>query len=153
MDAPLLLPSSYAWLLPYNGNVQELDKLVRLGKFPGVQDLYVALVYALMFNVMRRILTRLVFRPLAIFSMGAAINTMKTGNKEKKIIKFVEAAWRLCFYSVFCALGYFILFLHPTTVDWISNTKNHWTGWLEYSQNIDYYTKLYYQLQIGTLPH
>jgi hypothetical protein len=151
---PLLLPSNYAWLLPYTGDVQKLDDLVKAGRFPGVHELYVALAYALMFNVLRRVLTRVLFRPLAEFSMGDAIITIKNEKvKDKKIIKFVEAAWRLCFYAAFCVLGFFVLFLNPTTVDWVSDTKNHWTQWLAYSANIDYYTKLYYQLQIGVYIH
>ncbi len=151
MDTPLLLPSGYAWLLPHKGAIEELDALVRVGKFPGLHELYVAVVYALMFNVLRRIFTRLFFRPLAEYSMGNAIVEIKSQkSKDRKIVKFVEAAWRLCFYSAFCGLGFFILFLNPTTVDWIHNTRNHWTQWLPYSANIDYYTKLYYQLQIGT---
>ena len=149
MDAYLLLPSGYAWLLPFQGDVRELDDLVKAGEFPGLHQLYVAVVYALMFNVIRRILTRILFRPLAEYSMGNAIVKIQSQkSKDRKIAKFVEAAWRLCFYAAFCGLGFFVLFLNPTTANWIHNTRDHWTGWKEYK--INDYTKLYYQLQIGT---
>lgn len=69
---------------------------------------------------------------------------------EHKIVKFVEAVWRLLFYIYFCWVGFSALFAGGTAV-WILDTKEHWIGWplQPISNAIDYY----YQVELGAYIH
>ena len=46
----------------------------------------------------------------------------------KKVVKFMEAFWRFLMYAVFCAIGYYTLFV-PTVAPWILDTNQHWDQW------------------------
>ena len=40
----------------------------------------------------------------------------------------MEAFWRFLMYAVFCAIGYYTLFV-PTVAPWILDTNQHWDQW------------------------
>jgi hypothetical protein len=69
---------------------------------------------------------------------------------EKKIVKFVEAFWRAFFYTCFCLLGYYALFV-PETASWISDPAENWRNW-PYHQ-INPTILLYYQIELGCYFH
>lgn len=77
-------------------------------------------------------------------------NSRRNRSAEKKIVKFVEALWRLLFYSYFCFVGYKALFV-PTTVVWIINTKEHWKDWP--LQPVTDAVSFYYQVELGAYLH
>jgi len=70
----LTTPSLYAWLIPRNKTPTELDALAAQGGFPTLLQLAPAALYCLAFGLARLVLTRLVFKPLAIYSMKLRIN-------------------------------------------------------------------------------
>jgi hypothetical protein len=59
-------PASYEWLLPHRNLGISIDTIVeyaKTGQYPVIEDiLYPALVYALLFGVLRMILTKFLFR-------------------------------------------------------------------------------------------
>jgi hypothetical protein len=67
-----------------------------------------------------------------------------------KIVKYVEAAWRFIFYSSFCALGYYALFV-PTTAPWISETMLFFVGWPYHP--VSSAVAIYYQVELGCYVH
>jgi sphingoid base N-palmitoyltransferase len=70
--------------------------------------------------------------------------------QNKKYTKFVEAAWRFIFYSVFTILGYFTLFV-PSPVPWVLESKEHWNNWPV--QEIFPMVKIYYLVELGAYFH
>jgi hypothetical protein len=70
--------------------------------------------------------------------------------QNKKYSKFVEAAWRFIFYSVFTILGYFTLFV-PSPVPWVLESKEHWANWP--LQEIFPMVKVYYLVELGAYFH
>ena len=66
---------------------------------------------------------------------------------DKKVSKFVEAAWRFLFYFIFCIVGYNALFT-PNTASWVVDTTNYWRGWpLEHQ--IEPAVYFYYMVELG----
>lgn len=58
-----ILPSSYAWLLlPPKADTKLIDDLASKGLFPALADLYPAIGFAILFSVVRVVLTPLVFK-------------------------------------------------------------------------------------------
>ncbi len=55
-------PSSYAWLLPVHVDLAIVDKLALDGSFPSIGGLWPAIVYAILFGVIRLILQSILFR-------------------------------------------------------------------------------------------
>lgn len=217
-------PSAYGWLHPHSLtntiSINEIDALASKGLYPSIYGLYPAVIYAILFGIIRLILTSTFMEPLAVYAMklnsfsGALPNNNKLidafikeqqtlmykeakadkdnsrqGKKktskrkinstdiktfcsknnmnvddvvlyinniskhkfnQKKIVKFVEALWRLLFYSYFCYLGYSTLF-YPTTVEWVQDTHNHWSNWPH--QPVNPMILLYYQLELGCYIH
>jgi hypothetical protein len=69
---------------------------------------------------------------------------------KKKVVKYVEAAWRCIFYSTFSVMGYFALFV-PTTAPWLVDTMNYFIGWPNHP--ISDSVLLYYQVELGCYFH
>lgn len=70
---------------------------------------------------------------------------------DKKVGKFVEAAWRFLFYLVFCIVGVRALFV-PTTASWVADTTNYWRGW-PYEHRIEPAVYFYYVVELGAYIH
>lgn len=70
---------------------------------------------------------------------------------DKKIVKFVEASWRLIFYTIFCVIGIKAL-LYPKTASWITDTANYWTYWPE-QHIIEPDVLFYYLVELGAYLH
>lgn len=62
----------------------------------------------------------------------------------------MEAIWRFLFYTVFCIVGYYTLFV-PEPVSWIQSSDNFWTNWPRHP--ITPAVALYYQLELGAYFH
>ena len=79
---------------------------------------------------------------------------MKCNNtkRKKKVVKFVEALWRLIFYGVFCYVGYHALFV-PKTAEWIIDTKKHWDGWPSHKISDVSWLEFYYLVELGSYFH
>ena len=79
---------------------------------------------------------------------------IKTNNvkRRKKVVKFVEALWRLIFYGVFCYVGYNALFV-PKTAEWILDTKKHWDGWPNHKISDVSWLEFYYLVELGSYFH
>jgi len=77
-------------------------------------------------------------------------NLRKNEASAKKIVKFVEALWRLIFYGYFCYVGARVL-LFPTVASWIGSTEQHWVGWPV--QEITKPMNFYYQAQLACYLH
>ena len=71
--------------------------------------------------------------------------------EQKKVVKFVEALWRLIFYLIFCIVGYYTL-IAPSSgegpVSWVKDTMQHWAGWPLHE--LPDGMRFYYQIQLGT---
>lgn len=67
-----------------------------------------------------------------------------------RIVKFVEAFWRFCFYSGFCILGYNALFV-PEPASWLLNTRDHFEGWPHHT--ISQAMFFYYHIELGCYIH
>ena len=72
--------------------------------------------------------------------------------RRKKVVKFVEALWRLIFYGVFCYVGYNALFV-PQTAEWIVDTKKHWDGWPNHKIGDVSWLEFYYLVELGSYFH
>ncbi len=72
--------------------------------------------------------------------------------RRKKVVKFVEALWRLIFYGVFCYVGYNALFV-PKTAEWIVDTKKHWDGWPNHKISDVSWLEFYYLVELGSYFH
>mmetsp|Transcript_7059 Transcript_7059/g.10559 ORF Transcript_7059/g.10559 Transcript_7059/m.10559 type:complete len:386 (-) Transcript_7059:192-1349(-) len=70
--------------------------------------------------------------------------------QNKKMVKFIEASWRFIFYTAFCIMGYYTLFV-PTPVPWVLRTEDHWTGWP--MQPVYPMVKYYYLVELGAYFH
>lgn len=68
-------PSLYGWLIPTLKPLATIDQLAAKGEFPSMLDLAPALIYCVAFGLARLVLTRIAFKPLALFSMRLNINT------------------------------------------------------------------------------
>ena len=67
-------PSLYGWLIPRIKTPAEVDALASQGGFPTLMQLAPAALYCIAFGLARLVLTRLVFKPLAIYSMNLRIS-------------------------------------------------------------------------------
>jgi len=67
-----------------------------------------------------------------------------------RIVKYVEALWRFIFYSTFCVLGYYVLFV-PTTAAWIIDSNEYFEGWPLHPMSAA--ILLYYQVELGCYMH
>jgi len=67
-DAPP--PSSYYWFLPKLKSASELDALSAQGLFPSLGGMLLCLPYFVAFGLARMVLTRLAFKPLALYAMN-----------------------------------------------------------------------------------
>lgn len=90
------------------------------------------------------------------------VERIKRQNKalNKKIVKFVEAFWRMMFYAIFVVVGIQTLFyqadpdtgiLRRHTASWITETMNHWRGWPMH--DLTDAIKFYYQVELGAYIH
>lgn len=70
--------------------------------------------------------------------------------QKKKYSKFVEAAWRFIFYSVFTVLGVYTLFF-PSPVPWVLDSREHWADWP--LQKIYPMIRIYYIVELGAYFH
>lgn len=68
---------------------------------------------------------------------------------DKKVSKFIEALWRLIFYSVFVGVGVYCL-LWPVMPDYIRE-NNLWSGWPHTYANEA--VKMYFQMEMGAYLH
>lgn len=68
----------------------------------------------------------------------------------RRIVKFVEALWRFIFYSLFCVVGYYALFV-PETVIWMKDTAHYFLDWPSHEllPAVDFY----YQIELGCYIH
>ncbi len=78
------------------------------------------------------------------------VNKKRNSVNELKVVKFSEAIWRAMFYSAFCVLGYYALFV-PETAVWIRDTRLHWVGWPYHP--VSDLISLYYLLELGCYIH
>jgi len=170
-------PSTYSYLFPKNHQA-DIDANVKLGLFPTIPDLAPALTYALLLSISRLVLHYILFKPLAKFAMKISDSDIVTRipdnltpkDKErirkknkmnnKKIVKFVEAFWRMMFYGAFCVVGIQTLFydknqetdkMEQRTAVWITTTMEHWRGWP--SHPVSEAIKFYYQVELGAYIH
>eukprot|EP00286_Rhodomonas_abbreviata_P019320 CAMPEP_0181294894 /NCGR_PEP_ID=MMETSP1101-20121128/3850_1 /TAXON_ID=46948 /ORGANISM="Rhodomonas abbreviata, Strain Caron Lab Isolate" /LENGTH=307 /DNA_ID=CAMNT_0023399595 /DNA_START=315 /DNA_END=1238 /DNA_ORIENTATION=+ len=67
-----------------------------------------------------------------------------------KIIKYVEALWRFIFYTTFCVLGYYALFV-PDMAVWLSDSWLNWTNWPLHPLTAS--MAFYYQVELGCYIH
>ena len=73
--------------------------------------------------------------------------------RQRKIIKFVEALWRFLFYAAFCIMGVSTLFF-PAPVSWmpwLGDTKQFWNEWPMQKMGVG--MMLYYQVELGSYLH
>ena len=58
--------------------------------------------------------------------------------------------WRFLLYSVFCAMGAYILF-YPKNAIWVDDTRHHWVDWPNHPLSDS--LVLFYNFQIGSYIH
>jgi len=68
---------------------------------------------------------------------------------DKKVSKFIEALWRLIFYSVFVTVGVYCL-VWPEMPDYIRDNEL-WKGWPHTYANAA--VKMYFQMEVGAYLH
>lgn len=247
---PPVPPSTYSWLFPPKLDFSEINKRAENGDFPSIQGLAPAIMFSLLFGVMRKLLhhtffevSRMVrnvgpsphasmnhhsnppslphslnhsYQPLATYAMKleplaptdekneeiesglclpstdtrytmsqivhnykkidkAALNRQvkafsgkkytegevneyiyrrrRLVQRQRKIIKFVEALWRFLFYAAFCIMGVSTLFFpEPVSwMPWLGDTKQFWNGWPMQKMGVG--MMLYYQVELGSYLH
>ena len=77
-------------------------------------------------------------------------SSLKVRSNKNKAIKFVEALWRLIFYSCFVVVGIRVL-LFPSRQVWLEDTTLHWKQWPFH--DISPLTNFYYHIQLGCYMH
>ena len=78
-------------------------------------------------------------------------NSRREAFVDKKVGKFVEAAWRFLFYLVFCIVGMRAL-IFPDIASWVADTSNYWRGW-PYEHRIESQVYFYYVVELGAYIH
>lgn len=74
----------------------------------------------------------------------------KNAVANKKMTKFIEAAWRFIFYSIFQYIGITTL-LYPERKPWTSDSIENWTDWP--LQTVDSGVYFYYLVELGCYLH
>jgi ceramide synthetase len=74
----------------------------------------------------------------------------RNSSAQKKLTKFIEAAWRFMFYSAFVYVGITSL-LYPERKAWMKDTKENWSGWP--MQQVDSGVYFYYLVELGAYLH
>lgn len=74
---------------------------------------------------------------------------LHNSSNDKKITKFIEAAWRFIFYTTFVCIGYYTLF-DPTAV-WIQVTLEYFRGWPLHPVTTAMH--FYYLVELGAYLH
>ncbi|CAM8919339.1 unnamed protein product [Rhodiola kirilowii] len=95
--------------------------------YPAYEDYAVLPLFALFFPSVRFLLDRFVFEKLGrrmIFGKGHAKLDMKTDERQKKLNKFKESAWKFVYYTSAEILALSVTYNEP----WFTNTKNFWIG-------------------------
>jgi len=88
--ATTIQPSSYRWLIPYGNPYIEsikLDELALNNNYPSMDQIIPpALIYFLIFGIIRKLLTDYVFRPLAIFALNTDVIVIEKNNHIEKFL-------------------------------------------------------------------
>ena len=78
----------------------------------------------------------------------------RQAQKQRKVIKYVEALWRFFFYAAFCVVGVHTLLLPEPApwMPWVGDTKQFWNGW-PLHHVINDGIRFYYQVELGSYLH
>jgi len=82
--------------------------------------------------------------------------TKRNALMNRKIVKFVEAFWRMMFYALFVGVGINTLFYDSATgsrqtAPWILETMEHWRNWPKHP--VSSAIEFYYQVELGAYIH
>jgi hypothetical protein len=137
-------PSSYYWCFPRVLTPMALDELSLTPQLMTLDQVMPrAILWCGILSLIRYVLMKLFLEEAAMKLMNfkllditkktskatQAINAAHNAAVQKRVTKFIEAAWRFIFYLTFLIVGYGALCPNGECHEWIFNTKNCWEGW------------------------